>query len=407
MRRVGSAEKRRHRSRRATGRVRLAVALAGKQELFEEQTSKERGIVADDAVLFEEIVGNDASAELEKFVAIEPNGFGIFRAIAAGDVGGNGFGVGDDHIDDLAADVLLDGANVIAECVMSGFGRLGHQVGDVHARGFRTHDGVGNFRNQQIGNNTGVKGTRAHEDKVSEFDGFNGGGERTDAARIERELSNGKSAPRDARFAVNAGTVGKRGDKVNVRNCGRKDAAANGENFGGDANGFGEISGDMREGREEQVAEIVTAETASGVEAVLKESCQQRFVLGKGDQAIADIAGREHAVLAAQTAGAATVIGDGDNGGKIGDRALGGGLLIAAADDVLFKTAKESGEPGAAAESNHADAADVILAGAGSFHEQLRRFITNGRRRAHLVRLQGLEPQADSAILVGAEAPTS
>ena len=82
MRRVGSAEKRRHRSRRATGRVRLAVALAGKQELFEE------------------IVGNDASAELEKFVAIEPNGFGIFRAIAAGDVGGNGFGVGDDHIDD-------------------------------------------------------------------------------------------------------------------------------------------------------------------------------------------------------------------------------------------------------------------------------------------------------------------
>jgi hypothetical protein len=78
--------------------------------------------------------------------------------------------------------------------------------------------------------------------------------------------------------------------------------------------------------------------------------------------------------------------------------------LIAAADDVLFKTAKESGEPGAAAESNHADAADVILPGAGCFHEQLRRFITNGRRRAHLVRLR---PQADSTILVGAEAPTS
>lgn len=91
------------------------MALTGEEELFEEEMGEESGVVADDAMLFKEIVGDDAGAKLEKFVAIEADGFGVFCAITASHVGGNGFGVGDDHIDYAAANVLLDGANVIAQ----------------------------------------------------------------------------------------------------------------------------------------------------------------------------------------------------------------------------------------------------------------------------------------------------
>lgn len=195
----------------------LAAAFAGEEELFEEETGEERGIVADNAVLFEEIVSDDADTELQEFIAVETDGGGVFGAITTGDVGGNGLGVGDDDIDDGAADVLLDGTKMVAEGVVGGFARLGHKVGDVDARGFRMDDGTGNFGDQEIGNDAGIEGARAHEDEVGIFDGFDSAGKGANAARVECELSNRKLATRDARFAVNTRAVGKRGDEVNVR----------------------------------------------------------------------------------------------------------------------------------------------------------------------------------------------
>ena len=208
--------------------ARSAVAFAGQEEFFEEETGKEGGVVANDAVLFKEIIGDHADTELEEFVAVEVDGFGVFGAITAGDVGGNGLGVGDDHIDEAAANMLLDSAKMIAEGITRRFARLGHKVSDVHAGGFGTNDGASNFGDQEIRNDAGVQGARAHEDKVGIFDGFDGPGKRAYAAGVKCQRSNRKLAARDARFPVDAGTVGKGGDEVNVRKRGRKDAAANG-----------------------------------------------------------------------------------------------------------------------------------------------------------------------------------
>lgn len=363
----------------------LAAALAGEEEFFEEEPGEEGGVVADDAVLFEEIVGDDANAELKEFFAIEADGSGVLGAIAAGDVGRNRFGVGDDDIDGATGNVMLDGAEMIAEGVAGGLTGLSHQISDVDARGFRMDDSAGNFRDQQIGNDAGVERTGAHEDEVGVFDGFDGGGERAHAAGIEREFSNGEFAAGDARFAMDAGAVGKRGDEVNVGKGGREDAAANGENFAGDTNGFGEIAGDMGESREEEVAEIVAGKATTGVETILEELSEQGFILGECDHAVSNVAGREHAVFAAKAAGTAAVIGDGDDGGEIEDGALSGRLVIAATNDVLLEAAEEGGEAGAASESDHPDALDWILVGARTFHEQLKRFITSRRWRAHLV----------------------
>ena len=104
------------------------------EEFFEEEAGEALGMVADDAVFFEEIVQDDAEAELLEGGKIDGHGFGALRAIAAAHVGRHWLAIGDDPIDDAARHVLLDRSQMVGKGVAGGFARLGHQVGDVHAR---------------------------------------------------------------------------------------------------------------------------------------------------------------------------------------------------------------------------------------------------------------------------------
>jgi hypothetical protein len=108
---------------------------------------------------------------------------------------------------------------------------------------------------------------------------------------------------------------------------------------------------------EKEIAEVVADQAASSLEAILEEAAQQGFILRKRDHAVADVAGREDAVLAAKAAGASAVIGDGDDGGQVGDRPLSTGMLIVATDDVLLEAAEECRETRASSESDDAETA--------------------------------------------------
>jgi hypothetical protein len=78
-------------------------------------------------------------------------------------------------------------------------------------------------------------------------------------------------------------------------------------------------------------------------------------------------------MLTAQAAGAAAVIGDGDDRSEINNGALRGGKWIVARHDVKFQSAKQSGETGAAAESDDANAARGRNCPANYFcHERAR-----------------------------------
>ena len=103
------------------------------------------GVVADDAVFLEEIAGEQFDVELRDIFSVELDLFGTFRAVTAGDFGGDGFAIGDDVIDEIFADVILNGPDVLAERVVSGFAGLGHEISDVDARSFGASDGAGNF----------------------------------------------------------------------------------------------------------------------------------------------------------------------------------------------------------------------------------------------------------------------
>src|SRR5712692_8568147 len=148
---------------------------------------------------------------------------------------------------------------------------------------------------------------------------------------------------------------------MNVRKRRRKNAAADGENFAADADSFSEIAGDVRQRGKEKIAEIVADEAATGVKTILKKAAEEGFIFRKSDHAVADVAGREDAILAAQATGTAAVIGDGDDGGEIGDGALGAGVFVGSADDEFLEAAEERGEAGAAAKSNDAEAAGKSL----------------------------------------------
>ena len=83
--------------------------------------------------------------------------------------------------------------------------------------------------------------------------------------------------------------------------------------------GAREIAGDVAERGEKEIAETVALQAASAVETILKQPAQQRLVLRKRHHAIADIARRQNAVLAAQPAGAAAVVRDRHHRDQIGE----------------------------------------------------------------------------------------
>jgi hypothetical protein len=340
------------------------------EKFFEEKAGKAAGVVADDAVFFEKIVEDHAEAELLKYGEIDGDRLGALRAIAAGHVGRHRLAIGDDPVDHTVRNVFLDGAEMIGKSVAGGFAGLGHQIGDVDARGFGFGDGAGDFGNEEIRENAGIERAGPEEDEISLFDRFDGLGKRAHAASGKAEFLDRGATGSDASFAVDDAAVFERGDQVNVRKCRREDAAADGEDFAANADGFGEVASDVGERGEKKIAEIVADETAARVEAVLKEAAKKGFIFRKCDHAVANVTGRKNAVFPADAAGAAAIIGDGDDRRQIGDRVFDGSVLVAAADDVFLEAAEKRGETRSTTESNDAEAAgERFRIGNAFFHD--------------------------------------
>src|SRR6266849_4615937 len=267
--------------------------------------------------------------------------------------------------------MTLDGAKVVGKGIARGFARLGHEIGNVNPRCLGLSDSGRDFRNQEIRKNTGVERTGAEENQVSVTNGFDDRGKRADSTRREGQLLDGRAARGDARFPVNGAAVFERGYEVDIRNCRGKDTAADGEDFAANADGFDEISGDVSERREKQIPEIMTAQAAPGVKAVLKQPPQQGLIFRKSHHAIANIAGRQNAIFTAQSAGAAAIIGDRDDGGQVDDRTLGVGAFVTAAHNMFFEATEQRGKTRAPAESDDAETARERFWLRGAFFHQM------------------------------------
>ena len=316
--------------------------------------------MAKDAVFFDEIVEDDAIAEFLEGVEIDRDGLGAFGAIAFGYLAGDGLAIGDDPVYNATGTVLSNRFEMIGEGVAGGFAGLRHEIGDVDTRGFRIGDSVGDFGYQQVWKDARVKRARAEEDEVGFADGFDRFRKGARSAMRKREALDAFAAGGDAGFAVDAAAVFESSNERDVRNCGGENLAPDREDFAADANGFGEIAGDVSEGGEEEVAEIVADEAAAGVETILEEAAEKGFILAESDHAVTDIARREDAIFAAEATGAAAVVGDGDDRGETGDRVFSFDF-VAPAGDEIFEAAEKSGKASAAAESDDVESTGELL----------------------------------------------
>jgi len=84
-----------------------------REEFFEEEAGEAARIVAEDAVLLEEVIENNAAAEFLENREIDGHRRGAFGAVAAGHFGRDSLAVGDHPINHTAWHVFLNGTNVI------------------------------------------------------------------------------------------------------------------------------------------------------------------------------------------------------------------------------------------------------------------------------------------------------
>ncbi len=137
----------------------------------------------------------------------------------------------------------------------------------------------------------------------------------------------------------------------NILQRGGKNSSPNGQNFSAHANGLGKIARHMAQRGQKQISETVSAQSAARMKTILKQTAQQRFVLRERHHAVANIAGRQHAVFAPQAARTSAVIGDRDDRGEIADRMAV--RFLAAPRNIMLQSAQQHGKAGAAADGDH------------------------------------------------------
>ena len=205
-----------------------------------------------------------------------------------------------------------------------------------------------------------------HDDQV----GFEDGADRLrvglDVGGLEEDLLDARAALGDVGLAADHLVVLGAGVQGDVGQGRGQDQAAHGEDAAGLAHGLFEVAGDAGHRDDEQVAEAVTFQAGAFVEAVLEQARHQRLGLGQRGDAVAHVARRQHAELAAQAAGGAAVVADGDDRGQVAR--------------VLLEAAQQDRQAGAAADGDDLGAARLVAVAVDRVDEAVV-VARDGRRR--------------------------
>lgn len=296
-------------------------------------------------MLFEEFVHDAFEAEALDGFNVIFHGLGALLAIALDDGAARHAMIQDHPIENLLLGVFEDRADVIGGGEMRSFAGLGHEIADVDAFGAGSGDGFGDSGDEQIRNYAGKERAGAENDEIGVRDRLDIFLRRFGMMAREPHAADRATRFCDVALRGNDAAIVHEGFERNIFGRGRQDATVNTEELASLFDRAREITGDLRERGEKQIAHAVSAEAAAGVKAELEGARDGGFVIRESSDAIADIARGKNAVIAAQAAGTAAVVCDGDNRCEIGyskiSRLTGNGGEIAEAT-------KKSGKAGAA-----------------------------------------------------------
>src|ERR1017187_7716946 len=204
---------------------------------------------------------------------------------------------------------------------------------------------------QKVRDEAGEQRTRADGDEIGGGNGLECLGKRLDVGRHQEQLANFAVGGGDAGLAAYPRPVFELSFQFDRRGGGGIDASARQQDFGGKANGLGEISRDGGERRQEKIAEAVALQPGALLEAMLEESREQGLIFGKRDDPIAYVARREHVELFAEAAARTAIVTNGHHATQFAD----GGLTRSSQrrrQNITLESLQQRRQAGAAPDRN-------------------------------------------------------
>src|SRR5688572_23823295 len=223
--------------------------------------------------------------------------------------------VAGDEIDASFADVALDTRDEVVDREAVGVAFLGHQIAVVDHLPLGPSDRFRDAFHEEVRQDAAVEVAGTDDDAVGGVDGLDGLRVGVDL-RLEAQVGVLRELrDLDGVLAVDA-DVAAPADEPRVLRRDGHDRAAGRQHHAGDADSLVEVAGDLLERRQEDVAEVVPLEAAF-LETVVEELADDGVRFRDGDEALAHVAGRQHAELVAQDARRAAVVGHRDDGRKL------------------------------------------------------------------------------------------
>src|SRR3972149_1336424 len=149
-------------------------------------------------------------------------------------------------LNEMAADVLLDGGDVVRDAQTVGLARLSGDVADVELERGGGGEGAADAGDQQVRQDAGVEAARAQYDHVGGQEGAYRLRVSGRVLRQEEHLLDAALGLRvaDAGFALDRARVVRLGAERNVGECGGDDLPAHGQHSAGLSDGFLKVADD-------------------------------------------------------------------------------------------------------------------------------------------------------------------
>ena len=216
--------------------------------------------------------------------------------------------------------MLQNGADMIVGVVAVGLTVLGHDVQRVDLACPALADGVRDAADKEIRNDARIEAPRPDHDDIGVADGLHALRQGHRTLRDQPDLADAGIVDlfrvEDLALTEHAAAVVKLRLQPHILIGHGQHPAGDGQDVPHPVDRLVKRAGNAVHGRQEQIAEALPGQRAVG-KAVVEQLLHGGLGIGQRHDAVADIARRQHPQILAQHAGAAAVVGDGDDGGDI------------------------------------------------------------------------------------------